>query len=230
MYGYVRLYNILVPAHFFCSANQHFGAESEQMSRAIWDARKGIFTDKPANGATKAPTNLWRVEKGWPKYFEAREAHPIEILAEIKEFLAGRFPNGWKRQDLSEEERLYLSAKAEKIRKDQPETNLETLEEHLGRQDNKLTLIQSATYDKKFMSITSAKIKRSTEICQLPDHAFSAYRAAHLEWLKKPQGKPPKPFDFMEFLHKAPPKNPIIIITRTTMGNRGLYEETQSGR
>ena len=74
------------------------------MTQPICDARKGLFTDKPPHGSTKAPTDTWRVAKGWPKYFEIRNAYPIEILAEINELLTGRYPINWKRQELSEAE------------------------------------------------------------------------------------------------------------------------------
>ena len=57
----------------------------QEMTQPLCDARKGLFTDKPPHGSTKAPTTVWRVSKGWPNYFKIRNAYPIEILAEINE-------------------------------------------------------------------------------------------------------------------------------------------------
>ena len=96
------------------------------MARAVCDARRGLFTNKPPVGCRTPPTSTWRVWKGWPKYLEARDARSSELLAEINDLLADRFPTNWDREALSEGEIAYLSDKAGALRAELPSPSVES--------------------------------------------------------------------------------------------------------
>ena len=179
------------------------------MSRPLCDARRGLFTNKPPHGCTKAPTDTWRVEKGWPQYLALRNVHPTTLLTEIKELLAGRFPANWNREELSLAENSYLTEKAAELAKKIPNPD-DPLEEHLGRQDITLELIKEATYDKKLLTASRAKLKLSSNFAQLSGEQFLDWKKAFLKWEESPvpRSNPPCPNDFLEACseEKSPPE------------------------
>ena len=179
------------------------------MSKPLCDARKGLFTNKPPNGCSKPATDTWRVEKGWPQYLALRNVHPTTLLTEIKELLAGRFPANWNREDLSPAENSYLTEKAAELAKKIPNPD-DPLEEHLGRQDITLELIKEATYDKKLLTASRAKLKLSSNFAQLSGEQFLDWKKAFLKWEESPvpRSNPPCPNDFLEACseEKSPPE------------------------
>ena len=179
------------------------------MSKPLCDARKGLFTNKPPNGCSKPATDTWRVEKGWPQYLALRNVHPTTLLTEIKELLAGRFPANWNREELSLAENSYLTEKAAELAKKIPNPD-DPLEEHLGRQDITLELIKEATYDKKLLTASRAKLKLSSNFAQLSGEQFLDWKKAFLKWEESPvpRSNPPCPNDFLEACseEKSPPE------------------------
>ena len=168
------------------------------MTQALCDARKGLFTDRPPHGCKNPPSEEWRISKGWVNYFTLKNAYPIEELAEINEFLSGRFPVNFKRTHLDPKEKQFLKDRAEHIRMNLPAASNQSIEEHLGRQDVNIALIRHATYDRKMESVKRAKRQQASELANLSDKALLAWKKAYIDWEKKPPPKddPRTPSDF----------------------------------